>query len=120
MECNFSESMGPLKCFGALGDPLIFHLPMNEKNMMLKKENISTILNLNKLNTPHLKVILHKKYVDHCTFFNNGTLKINNAQRTDSGQYQLQTHGSNGIFLYEINMHLEIQGKRFLIFKMLL
>lgn len=119
MECNFSESMEPLKCFGALGDPLIFHLPMIEKNMMLKKENTSTILNLNRLNT-HLKVNLHKKYVDHCTFFDNGTLKMNNARRTDSGHYRLQTHGSNGIFLYEINMHLEIQGRSFFDFQMLL
>ena len=117
MECNLSVSMGPLKCFGALGDPLMFHLPKNEKNMMLKKENISTILNPNRLNTKHMKVILHEKYIDHCTFFNNGTLKLNNARRTDSGQYRLQTHGSDGIFVNEINMHLEIQGRKFFDFQ---
>ncbi|XP_044079553.1 uncharacterized protein LOC122888777 [Siniperca chuatsi] len=57
-----------------------------------------------------MKVIVHDKYINHSTCFTNGTFKLHNARKTDSGDYKLQTYASDGKLLQTINKHLEIQA----------
>lgn len=73
---------------------------------MLKNNNNLTILNI-----ANGTGILPEEYKSHAAYFSNGTFKLNNARWTDAGNYQLQTYGSDGKLLHDINMHLEIQGR---------
>ena len=63
------------------------------------------------LNTAKGAGILPEEYKNQSTYVSNGTFKLNNAQRTDAGNYQLQTFGSDGKLLHDISVHLEIQGR---------
>ncbi len=44
-------------------------------------------------------------------FINNGTLKITNVERNDSGQYVVEVFDPNGFFVKKINVTLDVQGK---------
>ncbi|XP_051256238.1 uncharacterized protein LOC127363592 isoform X3 [Dicentrarchus labrax] len=104
MECNLSGPTGTQQCVGAPGEPLLFHLPTNTNisKIRLKKNEKFTILNI-----ANNSVI--QQYMNNSVFFTNGTFKLNSARRTDSGDYQLQTYGSDGKLLDTIKMHLEIK-----------
>ncbi|XP_051256237.1 T-cell surface antigen CD2-like isoform X2 [Dicentrarchus labrax] len=105
MECNLSGPTGTQQCVGAPGEPLLFHLPTNTNisKIRLKKNEKFTILNI-----ANNSVI--QQYMNNSVFFTNGTFKLNSARRTDSGDYQLQTYGSDGKLLDTIKMHLEIKA----------
>lgn len=111
MECNLSGPTVPQQCFGVLGEPFMFHLPTNPTKIILKKNETFNILNI----ANAAVIVLDKKYINRSVFLPNGTFKLNNAQKTDSGNYKLQAYGPMGGLLYDFNMHLEIQGKIFLI-----
>ncbi|XP_070773722.1 uncharacterized protein [Enoplosus armatus] len=104
--CNFSGPTGAQKCSGALGEPLIFHLPKNTERLELTKIGVSRV----KILTVHKAVKVHETYINHSAYFTNGTFKLHNARKTDSGHYQLQIHGPDGKCMHVINMHLEIQA----------
>nr|XP_046267468.1 uncharacterized protein LOC124071079 [Scatophagus argus] len=101
MECNLSGSIGAQQCFGALGKPLIFHLPINGTKTILKNKT-HTILNA--------VVNSHGEYISQSALSANGTFMLNAARRTDSGDYQLKAYTTEGKLLRDINMHLEIQA----------
>ncbi|KAI3373860.1 hypothetical protein L3Q82_022440 [Scortum barcoo] len=105
-ECDLSELRGDQQCFGALWEPLIFHLPTNEPNISLKRNNKTTILKT----TEKKVVILHDEYKNKSSYFTNGTFKLNKAQKRDSGDYLLETYTSNGTLVHKINIHLKIQA----------
>lgn len=111
MECNLSGPTVPQQCFGVLGEPFMFYLPTNPTKIILKKNETFNILNI----ANAAVIVLDKKYINRSVFLPNGTFKLNNAQKTDSGNYKLQAYGPMGGLLYDFNMHLEIQGKIFLI-----
>lgn len=100
IECNFSEPTGPQRCFGEVGQPLIFHLPNPvAPDIILKKDNNRLIL---KLRDHSLTV--HEEYES----FTNGILKLGKATKRHSGDYLLDEFGSDGNLLKQINVHLEI------------
>lgn len=108
MECDLSEPTGAPNCFGALAESLFFHLPTNMKKLILRRKGASTILNI-----ANMTVIISEEYTSRSTYFPNGTFKLDNARKTDSGDYQLEPFGSDGRLLNKTNMHLEIQGRIF-------
>ncbi|KAM3602134.1 uncharacterized protein V6R79_024869 [Siganus canaliculatus] len=108
MECDLSRPTGDRQCFGAPGKPLLIHLPPDQAIQF--KKNKTTILDLN---IKHIEdnPQLHEEYHDNAFLLNNGTFKLNSAQRDrDSGYYLLETFGSDGESLWKINMQLEIQA----------
>ncbi|CDQ81879.1 unnamed protein product [Oncorhynchus mykiss] len=44
-------------------------------------------------------------------FINNGTLRLTNVERTDSGQYLAEIYDSNGLLLGTRRVQLDIEGK---------
>uniref|UniRef100_UPI003AAA4DD2 uncharacterized protein n=1 Tax=Centroberyx gerrardi TaxID=166262 RepID=UPI003AAA4DD2 len=105
--CNLSDGSGTRQCFGALGEPLFFHLTSraNEREIQLIKDNKHLLLKIvNGLAT------LDQEYINQSEFFINGTFKLDCAMERDSGDYQLETFDSNGVLLRQVNMQLEIQA----------
>ncbi|KAM3602138.1 uncharacterized protein V6R79_024869 [Siganus canaliculatus] len=109
MECDISRPTAvDRQCFGAPGKPLLIHLPPDQAIQF--KKNKTTILDLNIKYTED-NPQLHEEYHDNAFLLNNGTFKLNSAQRDrDSGYYLLETFGSDGESLWKINMQLEIQA----------
>uniref|UniRef100_A0A8C4ECF0 Immunoglobulin subtype domain-containing protein n=1 Tax=Dicentrarchus labrax TaxID=13489 RepID=A0A8C4ECF0_DICLA len=46
-------------------------------------------------------------------YINNGTLKITNVERNDSGLYTVDVFNSDGVRVQNININLDCQGKCF-------
>lgn len=58
------------------------------------------------------EVITQEPYKKRTEFFiSNGTLKITHVERNDSGQYSMEIFNTNGVFVKNINVTLDIQGK---------
>ncbi|XP_019120091.2 uncharacterized protein LOC109139802 [Larimichthys crocea] len=104
IECNFSEPAGA-RCFGIAGQPLLFHLTNTANpDIRLTKDDKFPILKVKNHN-----VTQNKEYVNHFAFFTNGTFKLGNAMKKHSGDYLLTEHGSDGVLLRNVTVHLEIQ-----------
>ncbi|XP_050934491.1 uncharacterized protein LOC108893970 isoform X2 [Lates calcarifer] len=105
-ECSFSEPTGDQQCFGAVGQPLLFHLPTTaDTNMKLTKDDKYMILKVDK----NQIVSLNKEYVNQSENVTPGTLNLGNAMKRHSGDYMLEEFGSNGTLVKKINVHLEIR-----------
>ncbi|XP_040908207.1 uncharacterized protein LOC121191165 isoform X2 [Toxotes jaculatrix] len=106
-ECNFSEPNASPQCFGAVGQPLIFHLPDTvDKDIKLTKDNKSRILKAAKNQIQSLD----EEYVYKDYNFTSGTLNLRNAMKRHSGNYVLEQHGPDGALLKKVQVHLEIQA----------
>ncbi|XP_008286208.1 uncharacterized protein LOC103361797 [Stegastes partitus] len=106
-ECNFSHSHGTRQCFGALGQPLIFHLSDKTNTLIrLTKDGKYMILKREKTGN----VILDDKFVDPSELTHNGKFKLLNAMKIHSGDYELEEHSSDGTLIRQVIVHLEIQG----------
>lgn len=59
------------------------------------------------------EVSIEKEFKNRTQFFiNNGTLKITNVEKSDSGQYLLEVFGGlNGILVRNNTVQLDVQGK---------
>lgn len=109
MECNLTRPTAAQQCFGALGKPLMFHLPTNTTIRSTLKKNDAVIFQV----YSNMSVIGNEKYRHRSTLLKNGTFKIDMATRTDSGDYMLEIYSSSsGTFLKRVNIHLEIIGKK--------
>ncbi|XP_047463313.1 uncharacterized protein LOC125021335 [Mugil cephalus] len=108
VECNLTKpTITTKQCFGKLGEPLMFHLPTSTTKMSLKK-NSDMIFRL--VNNTDLTDTNSKKD-KRMSFLNNGTLKLNEASKEDSGDYLLETFNSTtGELLHNMNIHVEIQA----------
>lgn len=102
IECNFLEPIGPRRCSGAVGQPLIFHLTDTvNPDVMLKKDKKHMILKVKKHS-----VNVNEEYGS----FTDGILKLGKATKRHSGDYLLEEFGSDGNLLKEINVQLQITG----------
>ncbi|XP_067464648.1 uncharacterized protein [Thunnus thynnus] len=102
MECNLSEATGARQCFGAVGQPLIFNLPnAASTEVRLTKDGIYMIFRIknNQILTNNESGI-----------FTNQTLKLNNATKNYTGDYQMEEWYLNGTSLKNVKVHLEIQA----------
>lgn len=111
IECTISETSGPQQCFGAVGKPLSFLLPIGENKKISLKKNSDVIINIRGDNTSG--AIIHSSYRDRSEMFRNGTFKFETVTDTDSGVYSLETYDlTGGKLLHLVNIHLEIRGKK--------
>ncbi|XP_026185214.1 uncharacterized protein LOC113143637 [Mastacembelus armatus] len=106
LDCNISETTADHKCLGELGKPLIFHLPTQRNTKTSLKKNTNVILTTTK-KTPEVQ----DKFKGQFEFYSNGTLRLNNATKRDSGDYQLDIHDVSGRELQRtVKIHIEIQA----------
>lgn len=108
LTCHLSESIGVRQCFGALGEPLIFHQPTSTRThkKILKKNNV-TILKI----TNNTVENINHDYSNRFALFTNVTFKLDKATKNESADYQLEKYDSEGRALSKVNFHLEILGK---------
>lgn len=58
------------------------------------------------------KVVIQEIYKSRVeVFIGNGTMKIMHIQRNDSGQYSIEIFSPNGLYLRNIQLTLDVQGK---------
>lgn len=57
------------------------------------------------------KVTVQKEFNNTQFFINNGTLQITDLKKNDSGEYNFMIYSENGLFLKNITVHLDVQGK---------
>lgn len=102
MGCNVSQTQ---QCVAELGKPLIFNLPTNAASITLKTKQ-TTILNIvNNL------TVLDQRHKGLYILVTNGSVKLINAMKNHSGDYQWDVFHHNGKTLHKLHMHLKIQGK---------
>ncbi|XP_040006463.1 uncharacterized protein LOC120802576 isoform X2 [Xiphias gladius] len=106
-ECSFLEPTGDHQCFGAVGQPLLFHLP-NTADTFIKliKDSKYLILRAVKNQT----VYLNEEYVNQSELFTTGTFNLGNTMKRHSGDYLLEEYRSDGALLKKAKVHLEIQA----------
>ncbi|XP_026184688.1 CD48 antigen-like [Mastacembelus armatus] len=106
LDCNISETTADHKCFGELGKPLIFHLPTQRNTKTSLKKNTNVILR-----TTNKTTDIKDNFKNRLAFYSNGTLRLNNATKGDSGDYQLDIHDvSDGKLQRTVKIHIEIQA----------
>lgn len=109
-ECIFSESSAT--CFGATGQPVIFHLSYKRgTSIVTTKDDKHRILKISNQG----KVTLDKEYVNQSDSIDTVILKVGEASKKHSGHYQLEEHDHDGKLLKKINVYLKIQGKLFFV-----
>ena len=107
IECSFSESSETRQCFGAVGQPLIFHLSNTENaEITLKKDDKYRILKANKDGT----VTLDEYFTNQTGDIYNGIINLGTATKRHSGDYTLEEYSSDGRNLKTVHVHLKIHG----------
>ncbi|MEQ2301214.1 hypothetical protein AMECASPLE_033641 [Ameca splendens] len=102
MECNLTQSEKDYKCYGAPGEPLIFHFPVHAR-IELKKNDTVVCKSIN-----NTSVSMNSRCNTTHGFFINGTFKFDNTMKTDSGVYQLDAFDNDGKTIRTMNIILQI------------
>ncbi|XP_061596762.1 uncharacterized protein LOC133460204 [Cololabis saira] len=107
IECSFSGSSETRQCFGAVGQPLIFHLPNTENvEIRLTKDAKHRIL---KAISERL-MYLNEDFLRQTGNIYNRTITFGNAMKKHSGDYLLQEFTAEGKNLKNVNLHLKIHA----------
>ncbi|XP_021416590.2 si:zfos-741a10.3 [Oncorhynchus mykiss] len=105
--CNATQNMS---CYGALGGTVYLQL-MNDatgSELTFKKDPTGSRTVIFKIKQ---NKIIHELIKARSEFFiNNGTLKINNTERSDSAKYSLEIFNSDGLYLDTRGVQLIIGG----------
>ncbi|XP_030009224.1 uncharacterized protein LOC115432493 [Sphaeramia orbicularis] len=107
LECNFTEATEHQRCFGAVGQQLLFHLQeTTNREIVLIKDDAVRVFKIvkNQLQS------LHADYKHDFKLFDNGTFKLGKVMKNYSGDYNLQEFDHNGSSLRKVHLHLEIQA----------
>ncbi|XP_039474064.1 uncharacterized protein LOC120442211 [Oreochromis aureus] len=102
-ECNLTQPRSH-KCFGILGQPLIFYLSTSLNTKTRFEKNTDVILNLKNYSLLNI----NEKYRSRSTLFTNGTFMLSSATKNDSGEYKMEKHASDGVLLHKIIVELDI------------
>ncbi|XP_025766754.1 uncharacterized protein LOC102081016 [Oreochromis niloticus] len=102
-ECNLTQPRSH-KCFGILGQPLIFYLPTSLNTKTRLEKNTDVILKL----ANYSLLNINEKYRSRSTFFTNGTFMLRSATKNDSGGYKMEKHTPDGVLLHTIIVELDI------------
>lgn len=101
------------QCYGALGGTVFLQLMTDatglQVNFLLKHPN-GTLIEVFKMKDN--KVITKLPFRNrHEFFFNNGTLRINHTERSDSSEYRLKTFDQHGKDTGTTHIQLFIEGQ---------
>ncbi|CAI5642993.1 unnamed protein product [Oreochromis niloticus] len=102
-ECNLTQPRSH-KCFGILGQSLIFYLPTSLNTKTKLEKNTDIILKLKNYSLLNI----NEEYKSRSTFFTNGTFMLSSATKNDSGEYKMEKHASNGLLLHKTIVELDI------------
>ncbi|XP_019219205.1 uncharacterized protein LOC109203855 [Oreochromis niloticus] len=103
LDCNLTQPISH-KCFGILGQPLMFYLPTSLNTKTRLEKNTDIILKL----ANYSLLNINEKYRSRSTFFTNGTFMLRSATKNDSGGYKMEKHTSDGVLLHTIIVELDI------------
>uniref|UniRef100_A0A669F493 Immunoglobulin V-set domain-containing protein n=1 Tax=Oreochromis niloticus TaxID=8128 RepID=A0A669F493_ORENI len=106
---SFSAKLDGAQCYGALGGTVDIQLMDSTSEIPryhLLKDSLKILLSVRD-NTVLYNTIAHRSLL----FPSNGTFRINNLSRNDSGDYTLETFDSNGRSSGVRTLKLFIQGK---------
>uniref|UniRef100_A0A3B4ESK8 Immunoglobulin V-set domain-containing protein n=1 Tax=Pundamilia nyererei TaxID=303518 RepID=A0A3B4ESK8_9CICH len=108
---NFAgvETHCDAQCYGALGGTVDIQLMDNTSEISRYKVLINSLKILDVRKNKIISNTIEHRYL----FPSNGTFRINNLSRSDSGNYTLQTFDSDGRSSGERTLQLFIQGKCF-------
>ncbi|XP_019903730.2 T-cell surface antigen CD2 [Esox lucius] len=104
LACNLSQKNGSHQCYGVSGEPLYLHLIANSNNEGISLKKGDTIVLKSTTKSSKLTLSDEKR-----SEFLNGTFRLNEAMRKDSGDYTIEIHDTRGKLLRLINMQLDIQ-----------
>ncbi|KAM9728386.1 uncharacterized protein ACNS7B_016334 [Menidia menidia] len=108
LECNVTKPTETQQCFGALGEPLILHLPINESIKTGLKKGTQFSVRFNGISQKDTNAETSKSR-NPFTQLDNGTLRIDQTTKNDAGVYQLEVHSSvDGKCIQETNISLKI------------
>ncbi|CAG5871709.1 unnamed protein product [Menidia menidia] len=108
MECNVTKPTETQQCFGALGEPLILHLPVDKTIQTTLKKGTQFSLRFNGISQKDMNAETVRSK-NPFTQLDNGTLRIDQTTKNDAGVYQLEVHSSSdGKFLQKTNINLKI------------
>ncbi|CAB1325227.1 unnamed protein product, partial [Coregonus sp. 'balchen'] len=109
--CNARQNRSP--CYGALGGTVYLQLITDAKGndeLIFWKNQTGTRTEILKRKN-YILVITDITIKDRTHFFtNNGTFRLNNTRRNDSGKYLLETYHTNGTFIWTSGLQLFIEA----------
>ncbi|XP_041751311.1 T-cell surface antigen CD2-like [Coregonus clupeaformis] len=101
------------QCYGALGGTVYLQLITNATGnyeLLFWKASTGTRTNILKSKN-HKLVIRNSPIKDRVHFFtNNGTFRLNNTRRNDSGKYLLETYNTKGTLIWTSGLQLFIEA----------
>ncbi|KAJ8254721.1 hypothetical protein GJAV_G00196420 [Gymnothorax javanicus] len=103
--CNITDGSS-VKCSEALGQPVYINLITDQKvGSFLVKFNRNDICRYRAKNKS-----MSGPYKDHCHFFGNRTLRLDNLTKSYSGTYMFDVFDKDGENILKASMSLTIQG----------
>ncbi|XP_041751307.1 uncharacterized protein LOC121580319 isoform X1 [Coregonus clupeaformis] len=113
LETSCDARQNRSQCYGALGGTVYLQLITNatgNDELIFSKGTIVTKKEIFKMKNDKL-VIRNRPIEDRVHFFtNNGTFRLNNTRRNDSGKYLIDTFYTNGTFIWTSGLQLFIEA----------
>lgn len=99
-------------CSVTLGATLYIQMMRNASSHWVKFKKQLPTEPVNVFSLKRDEVTIQEPYKNRAEFFiSNGTLKMMHVERNDSGQYTTEIFNKNGVFVKNINVTLDVQGK---------
>ncbi|XP_070769904.1 uncharacterized protein [Enoplosus armatus] len=97
-------------CSVALGGSVYIQVMPNASGHHLRWKKLLPTGSVNVLSLKKEKVTIQEAFINRTQFFtNNGTLKITNVERNDSGLYSVEVFDPNGVLVRDVNVKLDVQ-----------
>lgn len=113
-ECNATHNTS--LCSVTLGGSVYIQVMTNASGHRLQCKKQLPTGSMNVFSLKKEKVTIQEAFRNRTEFFiYNGTLKITNVERNDSGQYSVDVFDPNGVLLKNINIKLDVQENNSLI-----
>ncbi|XP_029627177.1 uncharacterized protein LOC115205381 isoform X3 [Salmo trutta] len=117
MEEKSCDAREHMSCHGALGETVYLQLMNNATGSELVFKKDPTGANIRIFSMKNNRVRFHDPIKPRSEFFiNNGTFRISNTEKTDSGEYVLEIYDSHGARLSTGGVQLIIGGSGFNVF----
>lgn len=114
-KCIISNDNGhssKYSCSVTLGATLYIQIMKNASGHRVKFKKHLPTESVSVFSLKREEVTIQEPYKNRTEFFiSNGTLKITHVERNDAGQYSIEIFNTNGVFVQNINVTLDVQGK---------
>lgn len=108
IKCNATHNTS--LCSVTLGGSVYIQVMTNASGHHLRCKKELPTGSINVFTLKKEKVTIQEPLRNRTQFFiNNGTLKISNVERNDSGQYSIEVFDANGVLVKNIHIKLDVQ-----------